>query len=447
MLPIDLPWRAQAALVAEGALSLAELHQLTRARIAQRDPQVCAFVHLAEAAQPHAPDPDRPLAGLPFAVKDLIDVAGQPTRCGSYAHPIKPVERDAACVAPLRAAGLVPLGKLATYEYALTGPAWDQPNPPARNPWDTGHITGGSSSGSAAAVAAGLVRVALGTDTGGSVRSPAAYSGVVGLKPTHGMVSDWGVFPLAPSLDVVGPLAATVAEAALALDLMTGRPPTAEARIGQDITGLRIGYARDWFADDPACAPAVLRAMDDAAGTLSRLGARIELVHLPDYAPIETAGMILMQAEAWQAHQSGLAARYDAYGQDARRNLLIGAGLEAEEVAQAKRFATALRQRIDQSLAPFAALLAPTTLSRAPAFDDFKEGAVWTAMRTLPFNMTGHPALSIPCGFDEGLPLGLQLIGRPYDEATLCQIGHAFEQATDATARPAMAEAPVSLEV
>jgi Asp-tRNA(Asn)/Glu-tRNA(Gln) amidotransferase A subunit family amidase len=239
-------------------------------------------------------------------VKDLIDVAGQPATSGSRVLAGRIAEADAQAIARLRAQGAVLIGKVATYEFAMVGPDLTLPDPPARNPWNPAHITGGSSSGSAAAVAGGLIRLAIGTDTGGSIRSPAAYCGSVGLKPTYDRTSRAGAFPLSPSLDHTGPLAATVEEAALALDAMTEsaswRP--ASSRIGQPITGLKIAYARDWFADDPQASPALIRAMDEAASTLSLLGAQITLVTLPDYAPYEAAASIILHAEALEEHRA-----------------------------------------------------------------------------------------------------------------------------------------------
>ncbi|NDW32493.1 amidase [Salipiger sp. PrR007] len=432
---IDLPLRAQAAALTRRETSAKELMQTVLDRISRRDPKLHAVVHLDARAMDEAqrwddtPLEDRPtLAGLALGVKDILDVAQAPTRCGSYAQD-KLAQRDAAAVARLRRAGMTPLAKLATYEYALTGPAWDQPNPPARNPWNTAHITGGSSSGSAAAVAGGLLRVALGTDTGGSIRAPAAYCGIVGLKPTLSSVPDAGCFPLSPALDVIGPLAACVEDAALVMEALVPDSKAARA-LGQDIEGLRIGYARDWFVADPACDPALLRAMDDAAATLSMLGARIELIDLPDYQPLEEAGSVILQAEAWEVHRAALADHWPRYGVDARRNLVTGAILSEAHVAAARRAAARFGAQVTELLGTYAALLAPTTLGPAPRFADFEDGPVWTAMRTLPFNMSGHPALSVPCALsDAGLPLGLQLIGRHGDEATLCRIGHAYEQA------------------
>ena len=425
--------------MADGTLAPDELLQRTRDRIAHRDPTLRAIVHLAKDEPPQ----DGPLHGLPIGIKDLLDVDGQPTLCGSHAHGAHGPEGTA--IRRLRAAGLIPLAKLATYEYALTGPAWDQPNPPARNPWNPAHITGGSSSGSAAAVAGGLFRAAIGTDTGGSIRAPAAYCGIVGLKPTHRAVPDDGCFPLSPSLDVIGPLAACVADAATIMDVLA---PEADASgmLDEPITGLSIGYARDWFAHDPACHPDVLRYMDDTAALLSQLGARIDLIALPGYAPLEAAGCVILQHEAWLIHRDRLSASWQAYGKDARRNLMTGAVLTEAHITAAHAHADSFRRVVDAHLATHAAILTPTTLSPAPRFSDFENGPVWTAMRTLPFNMSGHPAISVPCGFAEnGLPLGAQLVGGHGQEAMIARIAHAFEQATPASASPAFPADPVSL--
>lgn len=454
---IDQPLLSQSRAIAMGQTTAQALMQQTLDRIAARDPRLHSLVHLDSAPAPLV-DPDLPLAGLPFGVKDILDVTGQPTRCGSHAHQRTAPQKagvpqpthgpaDSTAVARLRAAGMVPLAKLATYEYALTGPAWDQPNPPARNPWNAAHITGGSSSGSAAAVAGGLFRVALGTDTGGSIRAPAAYCGIIGLKPTRDAVPCEGCFPLSPSLDVIGPLAACVEDAATVMQILAPGSGAA-AMLGQGVAGLTIGYARDWFATDPACHPDVLRAMDDAAALFSQLGARISLISLPDYAPIEAAGTVILQAEAWEVHRDRLAQQWQAYGVDARRNLFTGAALTPDDVTAAWQVARGFGAQVDRHLTQCTALLTPTTLSPAPKFTDFKDGPVWTAMRTLPFNLSGHPAISMPCGFAEnGMPLGAQLIGGHGQEAMICRIAQTFEQATPATVGRALPGALVPYEV
>lgn len=428
-----------------GTLTATDLALAQLDRISALNPTIRAFVavtpDLAMTAAGRA-DADfaqgidkGPMQGIGFAIKDLMDLQGLPTTCGSRQQPSTPALQDAEVVARLRAAGAVPLGKLATYEYALVGPSFDGLHPPATNPWNTDHITGGSSSGSAAAVAAGMVRCAVGTDTGGSIRSPAAYCGVVGLKPTKGAVPLTGVFPLSEDLDHVGPLAATVADAALMAQAMGVH---AAAHLGQQVQGMTIGYARDWFASDPATAPDVLVAMDRALSDLSLLGCRVTLITLPDYAEIEALGITLLQYQAFEVHKHALGS--GNYGKQAVETLLSGQHITAAEFAAAQVRAATLRTEFAGSLAQFDAIATANVLSTAPPFSAFAaDRAVWTAMRTLPFNITGHPVLALPIGLSGDLPIGMQLIGPDDSEAKLCQIGDAFERATDhATLRPSL---------
>lgn len=436
---IDRSLSAQAEALRAGQVSAVALMEATLARIEARS-ALDAVTWIAPDALERAAAADRalaegqetgPLHGLPVALKDLFEAEGQPNTCGSRSMPEGGMPADSAPVAALRRAGALPVLRVATYEFALTGPAWDQPYPPARNPWNPRHITGGSSSGSAAAVAGGLARVALGTDTGGSVRSPASYCGIVGLKPTRGRVSDSGVFPLSGTLDTVGPVAASVAEAALILDVISGEGMApASGELGQDPAGLRIGFARDWVLD-PEADPRLLPLLDDAVGVLSRLGLGVDLIEMPDYALAEAAGCVIIQHEAWQIHAARLAENGAAYGRDARLNLVTGAALDQADVQAAEAHARDLTRAVDRALEGRDAIVTATTLTPAPAFSDFENGAVWTPMRTFPFNITGHPAISLPCGLLDGLPIGLQIIGRHGEEARICRIAEAFELATD----------------
>ena len=453
--PADLPLPEAAARLREGELTSVGLVEAALARIARFDGAIHAVVALdREAAlrQAALADSERaqgrdlgPLHGVPIAIKDLIDVEGLPCACGSASRRGFMPMRDAEAVARLRAAGAVILGKVATYEFALVGPDLSRPDPVARNPWDVRRITGGSSSGSAAAVAAGYVRAALGTDSGGSVRSPAAYCGVVGMKPSFGRVSTAGVFPLSPTLDHVGPLAASVEEAALVLDAMT-EPGAAQAwrpasgLLGRDLRGLRIGYARAWFAGDPEAEPALVGAMDAAASQLSLLGARIEEIELPPYARFEATASLILQAEALAIHRLGLGDHPELYGRPARQTLAWGAAIAPGDVATARRAAQLLSQQLQRCLAGFDAAITATALSVAPPLSAFAQGkAVWTPMRTIAFNLTGNPALSLPIGFAGGLPYGMQIVGGLGDDDAICRIGFAFERATDASAqRPSL---------
>lgn len=445
MNPADLPIPEAAARLRDGRLTARDLVAAHLARIAQRNGAIGAFVSVQGAAALEAADQadrelagggDRgPLHGIPFAVKDLIEIDGQPCTCGSRVFSDRIAAADAPAVARLRQAGAICLGRLATYEFALTGPSFDAAYPPAVNPWNSDHVTGGSSSGSAAAVAAGMVRLTLGTDTGGSIRSPSAYCGVVGLKPTRGLVPLNGVFPLSPSLDHVGPIAASVSEAALMLDALA--PETrAASMLAQGVEGLRIGYARDWFAADPEASPALIEAMDAAVSTLSMLGAKITLIAMPDYALAEAAGAVILHAEALEQHRNGLREHFDLYGRQARQSLAAGVGIKPADLKRAKAAGAALTAQIDALLAGCDVIVTPTTLTAAPLVAPFRrDETVWTAMRTLPFNVTGHPALSLPIGFDGGLPLGMQIIAAHRAEAMICRVGAAFEAATDHSAQ------------
>jgi aspartyl-tRNA(Asn)/glutamyl-tRNA(Gln) amidotransferase subunit A len=441
--PADLPIREAAARLRAGSLSAGELLQAHLQRIDTIDPAINAFIYVMreqaiaaalQAERDFSAGHDRGLMqGIPFAIKDVFDTAGVPTTCGSRRLARHLPLQDAEVVAFLKAAGAVPLGKLATYEFALAGPSFDLPHPPARNPWNTDHITGGSSSGSAAAVAAGLVRVALGTDSGGSVRSPASYCGVVGLKPGYAALPMQGVYPLAPSLDHVGVLGATVEDAAICLDVMAGQGIGACADLQRNIDGLRIGYARNWFAQDANLDPGVLEQLDAAASRLSLAGARIELVELSDYSPLETAGAAIMHAEVWLQHGQAWQADAESFSRPAGDSIAAGLSVSTTELAQARTLAILFTDELDTKVFNHCdALITACTLTTAPPFSDFVSGRMrWTPMRTLPFNLSGHPALCCPIGYLHGLPLGIQIIGRMGDEAGICRIAAALERVSD----------------
>ena len=460
--PADLSIPEAATALRAGQLTARALTEACLARIAARNGRLRAFTHinpdaLAEADRADAvlsgtflagtglagtglngPDPG-PFCGIPFGVKDVIDAAGLPATAGSAVLAGRIASQDADAVVRLRAQGAVLLGKLATYEFAMVGPDLTLPDPPARNPWNLNHITGGSSSGAAAAVAGGLVRLALGSDTGGSIRSPAAYCGCVGLKPSYERISRHGAFALSPALDHIGPLAATVEEAALALDALTTAPPDWRPAAGQltrGAKGLRLLYARDWFADDPQASPALIRAIDAAAGQFSLLGASITLAPLPAYALFEAAGSVILHAEALAEHRVLIRDRLAHYGRPVLQCLAFGAAVSQSDLAAARQAQTRLIADMLAAMGSFDLILTATTLTPAPPFSAFAgDTAVWTPMRTIPFNVTGQPALSLPIGFADGLPLALQIIGRIGDEDLMCAAGHAFERATDPSAQ------------
>ena len=442
---LDLSLLEQGRMLRDGRLTSTALVQAHLDRIGRRDGAYRAFYvvsaerALADAARADAElaaGHDRgPLHGIPVGIKDLIDVAGLPTTADAPGRADAIAENNAEVVERLLAGGAVLIGKLATYEWGTVGPDQRGLFPPARNPWSLDHITGGSSSGSAASVAGGLLRTTLGTDTGGSLRGPAFYCGVVGLKPTFDAVPNGGVLPMSASMDHVGPISATVAEAAVTFDVISGG--AAASRIGQPVTGLRIGYARSWFAQDSQTMPAVVTAMDAAMSALSELGAIIEEVELPDYYAIEVAAAAILHRESFDYHAAELREHPDAFGRRAFLSLAAGVAVTDEELARSRRAGQAFRSAVDRLLDTHDALATVGALTTALPAAPFEKEAVWTPMRTIGFNVSGHPVLALPIGFYQGLPMGMQLIGRHHDEARIIQIGDAFERATDhAVQRP-----------
>lgn len=427
----------------DGRLTSETLIRATLGRIAERDHAYLSFYTVLEeralaearlADQDMAQGLDRgPLHGIPVGIKDLIDVAGVPTTANAPGRADAVADQDAEVVKRLRAAGAIIIGKLATYEWATVGPDKRGLFPPARNPWNLEHITGGSSSGCAAAVAGGLVRTSVGTDTGGSVRGPSFYCGTVGLKPTYGHIPTDGVLDLAPSLDCVGPVAATVAEAAITLDVLTGRTENrrASGRLGESISGLRIGYARSWFASDPQTMPEVTAALDAAVSVLSGLGALVAEVDMPDYGAVEVAAAVILHAESYQLHANALRTRQEAYGRGAFLSLAAGMALSDADIAKAKQAGRVFTAAIDDLLDRHDVLITVGALTTALPAAPFEKEVVWTPMRTIGFNLSGHPVLAVPVGFHAGLPIGMQIIGRHHAEARIVQFGHAFERVTD----------------
>ena len=443
---LDVSLIEQGRMLRDGRLTSVALTQAHLDRIAAWDGAYRSFYAvaaeraLADAARADAElaaGQDRgPLHGIAVGIKDLIDVAGLPTTADAPGRADAVAETDAVVIERLRAGGAVLIGKLATYEWGTVGPDKSGLFPPARNPWSLDHITGGSSSGSAVAVAGGLLRTTIGTDTGGSLRGPAFYCGVVGLKPTFGVVPTGGVLPMSPSMDHVGPMSATVAVAALTFDVIAGNGGAA-ARLGQSVAGLRIGYARDWFANDAQTMPAVLAAMDAAMSSLSELGATIEEIDLPDYYAVEVAAAAILHKESFDYHAAQLRDRPQAYGRRAFLSLAAGVAVTDEELAAARRAGNMFRAEVDKLLSRFDALATVGALTTALPAAPFEKEAVWTPMRTIGFNVSGHPVLALPVGFHQGLPIGMQLIGKHHDEARIVQIGDAFERVTDhAVQRP-----------
>jgi aspartyl-tRNA(Asn)/glutamyl-tRNA(Gln) amidotransferase subunit A len=442
------------AMLRGGALTSAALTENALARIASLDPSLHAFVLVtAERARADAAAADAsfaqgvdhgPMQGVPYALKDIISTAGIRTTGHSKLLIDNVPTEDAEVAARLRKGGGVLLGKVGTYEFAIGGPSFDLPFPPARNPWSDEHTTGGSSSGSASAVASGMVRTAMGSDTGGSIRGPAFYCGTVGIKPTYGRVSRRGVFPLSYTLDHLGPLSWTAEDAALTLQTIAGFDPADPASadvpvpdfaagLGQDLKGLRLAYPRGFHAADPGATPEIVASLDAAAQKLAGLGAEVAEVAFPDYALFEACGRVILNAEAYAIHEKDLKARPLDYGRYAFQRIAPGVVLSAADLVQAFRLRRELSAFVNGDiLGKYDAIVTATALAPAQRLDSFgKDATRWAGSRTIAFNVTGNPALAMPTGFTPaGLPMGMQLVGRAFDEATLFRIGAAYEAAT-----------------
>jgi aspartyl-tRNA(Asn)/glutamyl-tRNA(Gln) amidotransferase subunit A len=422
-------------------------------RIDQLDPTLHAFIRLdADAAMEAARVAENeiaanrirgPLHGIPIGVKDIIDVAGLPTTCHSKILLDNVAQRDAAVIAKLREAGAMILGKLSTHEFAIGGPSFDLPFPPARNPWNPDHHPGGSSSGSGSGVAAGLFPGALGSDTGGSVRNPASCCGIVGLKPTYGLVSRRGVFPLSFTLDHVGPLTRTVADAALMLDAIAGHDPAdpgsaaTSARyyarmLNRGVRDLRLGFVRHFHETDMPAHPEVTAALENTAHVLQAAGAEVRTVSLPSLTEFAGVNRIILCSEAWSIHAPWLRARPGDYGQLARRRLMPGAFMTAGDYVGAQRRRTQMIAAVEDALRDVDVLLCASSMDPASRIDDAKEtGRTYSRQARTPFNVTGHPALAMMAGLaTNGLPLSVQFVGRYFDEATVLRVAAAYERAT-----------------
>ena len=358
-------------------------------------------------------------------MKDVIDVAGMPTTAASKVLYRMPSD-DAECVARLRAAGATIAGKLNTHEFAFGALTTSPHFGPALNPWNPEHICGGSSGGSGAAVAAGLVDASLGTDTAGSVRIPAAFCGVTGMRPTWGLVPTQGVVPTAWSLDTVGPLAPTAEECERLLETMAGRPLGGEA----EVDGLRIGVLTSLFE---GAEPAVAALCEQA---VAELPGRKEPTALPLHEEMSTITQLIMLPEAANAHLPWLRTRLADYGADVRARLLAGLLLPPTAYVTGLRARRWARAQHERALGGYDVLVAPAMPITAPRLDSVPEDY---RLLLMPYNspaaLLGLPTLSVPCGFADGLPVGLSLIGRPGEDATPLAAAKAFQRVTDWHAR------------
>ncbi|MBI4184505.1 MAG: amidase [Proteobacteria bacterium] len=389
-----------------------------------------------------------PLHGIPFGLKDIYETAGTRTTAQSKILIDGVPAADATTVTRLYAAGAVLLAKLTTHEFAHGGPSFDLPWPPARNPWNPERFTGGSSSGSAAAVAAGFLPLALGSDTGGSIRNPAALCGVAGLKPTYGLVSRHGVIPNSFTFDHCGPLAWTAEDCAIALSALAGFDPrdggSAEvpvpdyrARLTGDIRGLRIGLVRHFWEEDLPANAEVRAAMEAAVEVFKGLGAAVEEVRLRPLQDYFDVKIVIAESELFAVHETELRARPGDFGRDFLTRCLPAVLIRAEDYVAALRERRKMLAEAEAVYARFDLLLTAGPYGPAPRIDAHRSLAFFEKPSiATPFNVLAGPALVQCAGFSaDGLPLALQLAGRPFDDATVLRAGHAFEAATGWRAR------------
>ncbi|MGZ3103390.1 amidase [Streptomyces sp. H62] len=457
MQPFELSLTEASRAVRARELSPVELTESVLARIAAVDGRLGAYVTVAaDAALAAAHRAEReisgsgprgPLHGIPMALKDLIDAEGMPTTASSRVRAGHVAERDSRVAERLGAAGAVLLGKTHTHEFA-----YGLTTPQTNNAWDHSRVAGGSSGGSAVAVAAGGATFAMGTDTGGSIRVPAALNGVVGLKPTYGLVPRTGVASLSWSLDHAGPLTRTVQDVALVLSATAGRDPRDPASVsgpvpdrfpGGDLRGLKVGVPRNHYFD--RVAPEVEESVRGAIERLAELGAELVDVEIPMARYVQAVQWGLMVPEATAYHERSLRATPDLYTADVRILLEAGALISAGDYLRAQRARTMMRDAWARMFDEIDVLAAPTVpMTAAEAGQEAVEWADGTTESVsdsyvrlcAPANITGVPALTLPVGHDRaGLPIGMQLMARPFHDATVLRVGRVYEESVAGAGR------------
>ena len=449
---------AQASrLIAARKMSPVELTRAVLARIASKDAELNAFVTVTERqalsaarAAERALEAGRRgrLLGIPIAYKDIYETAGVRTTAHSRLLADNVPNRDAEAVRRLREAGAVMLGKLAAHEFAIGGPAFDLPWPPARNPWDLRRYTGGSSSGAGAAVAGGLALGALGSDTGGSIRLPAAYCGIAGLKPTPGLVSRRGVIPLAPSLDTAGPMAWTAEDCAILLDTIAGPDPEDPASVSapdvsyaralaESVKGLRVGLLRHFYERDVPAAPETVRMMQDVVATLRDLGCRVEEAMLPPAQEFNAVGRVIISAEAYAQHEATLQTRAADYSRVFRVRVMAGALVSAADYIAAQRRRTDLIRATAALFERFHVLISAPAAAGAPLLaEQTPDQGFAKPFLTTVANVAAIPSLVVCGGYTAaGLPLGLEIMAAAWHDATALRLGHHYDQASGTRAR------------
>ncbi len=442
-------------LMASGELTSAALTEAFLARIAAVDHKIASYItvtgDLARTAAQQADTEMKggfrrgPLHGIPIALKDIYETAGVKTTGHSHLRVDHVPAVDAETVTRLKKGGAVILGKLATHEFANGAMTPDQPFPAARNPWNTAYQPGGSSSGSGAAIAGALCMGAMGSDTGGSIRNPAGFCGTVGVKPTYGLVSRCGIYPLSFSLDTAGPLTWTVEDSALMLDVLAGHDPNDQASarapkvdygaaVHRPIKGMRIALARSWYESDIASVtPEMKRGIDEAVRVLRDQGAIVEDAVLPDIRDYHICGRVIITAEAHAIHRRDVIERPEKFGYTTRRRFQLGAFLTAEQYLSALRFRRKLQQDTRAAMRGYDLVMTANQWGAPEPFGEPQQIFHFLGKPSLsmPFNVTGQPAMTVCCGFgSDGVPLAFQLAGRPFDEAGVFAAGAAYERAT-----------------
>jgi aspartyl-tRNA(Asn)/glutamyl-tRNA(Gln) amidotransferase subunit A len=435
-------------LIATRKLSPVELTEAYLARIEALDHLLDSFVTLTAAraraeaktaeATIMATGPVSRMHGIPYCLKDIYETAGIRTTAMSKLLADNIPTRDSCCQEKLVASGGVLLGKNATWEFAHGGPSWDILFPPARNPWNPAHSPAGSSSGSGAAVAAGFAPATLGSDTGGSIRGPAAACGIAGLKPTYGLVSRRGVIPNCFSHDHAGPLAWTSEDLAILMQIIAGHDPEDPgsanvpipdytAALTGDVKGLTIGVPTSWLEEDPL-KPATKAAFEAALEVFRGLGCSVRPVKLPPLRQFDDAKKTIAVAELFAIHGKDLRTRPNLFGASLRYRIIAGGLVRAEEYINAMRMRTDLARAMQAVMATVDVLMLPTG-EPAGKLEPVPPSSLFTRSSfTTPFNVGGNPALSVCSGFaDNGLPFSLQIAGRLFDDATVLRVGDAYE--------------------
>lgn len=442
-------------LMTHGDISASELTNAFLKRIDAIDHKIASYVTVtADVARTAAQQADRemkggvrrgPMHGIPIALKDIYETAGVRTTGHSNLKKDYVPSIDAETVRRLKDGGAVILGKVGTHEFANGAMTPDQPFPAVLNPWNTSYQPGGSSSGSGAAVAAQLCMGAMGSDTGGSIRNPAGYCATAGIKPTYGLVSRCGIFPLAFSLDTAGPLAWTTEDCALMLDVLAGHDPNDQgsakapkvdygAACDRPIKGMRIALARSWHESECATVtPDMKKGIDEAVRVLKDLGATVDEVVFPDIRDYHICGRVIITTEAHAIHRQDVIATPEKFGYTTRRRFQLGAFISAEQYLSALRFRRQLTLDTRAAMRGYDLVMtanhwgAPETFEEPqPIFHFLGKPSL-----TMPFNVTGQPALTVCCGFgSDGFPLSFQLAGRAFDEASVFAVGAAYERVT-----------------